>query len=341
MSTAPARLTVKAVTRRYGGRPVVDGASLTLEPGRILALMGASGCGKSTLVRLIAGLEPVDGGEIARDGQSLSAPGRTVPPERRGIGVVFQDYALFPHLTVRANVAFGLRGQDRAGAADRVERLLEALRLRHRDRAYPGTLSGGEQQRVALARTLAREPGVILLDEPFSGLDGPLKAEVREATLSALRASGATAMIVTHDAEEALRLADDLALMDAGRILQSGQPRDLYLRPVSLVAARLLGEVEALAAQVRAGVAETAFGAVPAPGLADGPAVVAARPEALISGETGAEARLSEIHFLGSGWTARVCVGDQSARMRHPGLTPPPEATRIRLDPERCAVFAA
>ena len=263
--------------RAYPGKVAVDGASLRLEKGRITALLGPSGCGKSTLLRLIAGLEPLDAGEVRAGDRVLSGRSVHIPPEERDVGFLFQDYALFPHLTVEDNVGFGLR---RIGAAERAARIaaeLEEVRLAHRAKAYPQALSGGEQQRVALARALARRPSAMLLDEPFSGLDGRLKAEVRETTLRALRDAGAAALVVTHDAEEAMMMADELVLMDEGRILQSGAPRDCYLNPASAAAARLLGEAALIPAVLEGGKARSAFGAIDHDG--EGQAQVMIRPE--------------------------------------------------------------
>ncbi|WP_296818261.1 ABC transporter ATP-binding protein, partial [Brevundimonas sp.] len=188
----------RGLAKSYGGKPAVQAADLTLEAGRITCLLGPSGCGKSTLLRLIAGLETPDAGVVTAEGQDITRR----PPEARGVGMVFQDYALFPHLRVAANVAFGLNERPANERRSRALALLERVKLAARAEAWPGELSGGEQQRVALVRALAREPRAVLLDEPFSGLDSHLKAEVREATLAALRASNAAVLIVTHDAEE-------------------------------------------------------------------------------------------------------------------------------------------
>jgi len=336
-------VTVENARRLYGPKAAVDGASLQLRPGRIACLLGPSGCGKSTLLRLIAGLERLDGG-VVRDGERvLSGPGVHLPPERRDIGFVFQDYALFPHLTVEANVAFGLKGLPGRERRARALAQLERVRLADRAGAYPQTLSGGEQQRVALARALAREPRAVLLDEPFSGLDGRLKAQVRDATLEALRGTGAAALIVTHDAEEALHMADDLALMQAGRILQTGSPQDCYLRPVSMGAARLLGEANAVPAEVSGGLARTPFGTVPAPGLPDGRAAVMARPEAFRLDPSGEPATVTSTRFGGARTELVLAAHGAEARAQMPSREAPgaAETVRIALDPALCAVFPA
>ncbi len=333
-------LQARGVRRAYGPAVAVREADLVLQPGRLTCLLGPSGCGKSTLLRLLAGLEPVDGGEVVAGGAVLSSVDRHVPPERRDIGLVFQDYALFPHLTVADNVAFGLGG-PRAERRAEALRWLAQVRLEDRAAAYPQALSGGEQQRVALVRALARRPRAVLLDEPFSGLDGALKAEVRDATLAALREAGAAVLIVTHDAEEALMAADDLALMSDGRILQQGEPRQVYARPVSLAAARLLGEIAAFPAEVRGGIADTPFGRLPAPGRADGPAVAAARPEAFRLSPQGVRVRVAEARFAGSSVAVTLQAGEAGALARfHPADAPESgtEAT-VTLDPRFCVVF--
>ena len=330
---------VKGARRLYGKKAAVDGASLTVTSGRLTCLLGPSGCGKSTLLRLIAGLEPLDGGEIVADGVLLSGPHVHLAPEQRRIGFVFQDYALFPHLTVEQNVAFGLTHLPKDPRKARALAELERVRLADRAGAWPSALSGGEQQRVALARALARNPGAILLDEPFSGLDGRLKAEVRDAALEALRDAGAAALIVTHDAEEALMMADDLALMEDGRILQTGAPRDCYQRPVSMAAARLLGEAnELVISRLAGGIAHTAFGEVPAPG---GGAVVMARPEALVLGAEGARAKVLAARFAG-GFVMLTLGADLETALARAPVASAPEVgaeVRVRLDPAFCAVF--
>jgi iron(III) transport system ATP-binding protein len=331
-------LTLSDVRRLYHGKAAVDGVSLSLQPGRIACLLGPSGCGKSTLLRLIAGLEPVDVGRIESAQGLLSAPGAHVAPERRDIGFVFQDYALFPHLTVEANVAFGLRKMPAAERRRLAHEALAHVGLDHRAGSYPQALSGGEQQRVALARAMVRKPALLLLDEPFSGLDGRLKSEVRDATLAALREAGAAALIVTHDAEEAMMMADDLALMKHGRILQTGSPRDCYLNPVSTSAARLLGETNLLPATVENGQAVTAFGAIPA-SLG---ATVMARPEAFILGGEGVAATVVETRYAGATCVLTLEAGGTVAQARAPfGLAPAPgETVRVALDPRLCSVFA-
>ncbi|WP_052071796.1 ABC transporter ATP-binding protein [Sphingopyxis sp. MWB1] len=325
-------LDLRAVSRRYQGRAAVDAASLCLPAGRIACLLGPSGCGKSTLLRMIAGLETVDEGEIHIGGALVSAPGRALPPEQRGVGLVFQDNALFPHLNVARNIGFGLTDLDSATRAERVERLLARFHIAHLAGAWPHTLSGGEQQRVAIARALAREPALLLLDEPFSGLDGTLRAAIRQSLLDDLRAAGATVLIVTHDPEEAMLVADHLILMAAGRILQSGEPAACYDHPASLAAARLLGEMITLPATVKQGVAHSALPPCPAPGLPDGPAQIALRPEALRidAGEQGAPARLLSARRIGGGWHVELDLAGHRLALRC-AEAPPAGADKLHL----------
>jgi len=308
MATTDAIVAVTGVSRAYGRKIAVDGANLTLSRGRILGLLGASGSGKSTLLRAISGLESIDAGTIAIDGQIVSTPGRAMPPEARRVGMVFQDFALFPHLTVAGNVGFGLKGRTDRDAA--VAALLDRVRLADRGRAFPHTLSGGEQQRVALARALARDPAVILLDEPFSSLDGSLRAEVRQELVQALRDSGASAIVVTHDAEDAMIMADDLALMDAGRVIQTGTPQDLYTRPTSIAAARLLGPLNLVEAEVRQAVATSVLGQS-ATVQPDGAAWMGARPTDLriIEPGTGLQARVTSVGYAGAYRVVRATSG--------------------------------
>lgn len=243
-----AALSAQEVTRRYGDRAVVDRVSLSLPSGQITALLGGSGAGKSTLLRLFAGLEGVDEGEIRIGETLLSAPGRTVPAEKRRIGLIFQDFALFPHLTAARNVAFGLKHLPKAEAASRAQAWLARLGLEPRADAFPHELSGGEQQRVAIARALAPEPSAILMDEPFSGLDPSLRDSVRDAALDAIRAAGIPALLVTHDPGEALEHADRIAILSEGKLLQEGTAEAIYTRPASAAVAGALGPVNRFAA---------------------------------------------------------------------------------------------
>ena len=229
----------------YGAREVLRGIDLTVAPGEIVCLLGASGCGKTTLLRLAAGLEPLQSGRIELGGQVIAEPGRDVPPERRGVGFVFQDYALFPHLTVAENVAFGLRFAPRGERGWRVMDALARVGLEAYQASFPHMLSGGQQQRVALARALAPRPAVLLLDEAFASLDARLREQVRDDTLHVLQTSGIATLLVTHDSEEAMFMGDRIALMREGKILQLGAPEALYFGPADRYVATFLGEVNA------------------------------------------------------------------------------------------------
>lgn len=250
------------LTKNFGSRRVLDRVDLSLRRGRVTAVLGPSGAGKSTLLRTIAGLERVDSGTVESGGLMLTDGEVRIPPERRNIGLVFQDFALFPHLTVLENVMFGLRSGSRAERRSRAMEMLDLVRLANRTGAYPHALSGGEQQRIALARALAPAPQTVLLDEAFSGLDVWLRAELRETALTAISAVDAATLMVTHDAQEAMYMADDLALMIDGRIVQSGSPSRVYSHPVSAQAAHLLGDINEWHGQVRGGQVATPFGSV-------------------------------------------------------------------------------
>jgi iron(III) transport system ATP-binding protein len=235
-------LELENVARRFGSRSAVDGLSFQLERGTIACLLGPSGCGKTTALRCIAGFEPVDQGVIRAQGRVLSAPGQLVPPEQRRIGMVFQDFALFPHLTVAQNVAFGLRNLSAQEQARRTEELLAVVGLSDHRGHYPHQLSGGEQQRVALARALAPEPEIVLLDEPFSSLDVELRERLSVEVRSVLKRLGATALLVTHDQQEAFAVADVVGVIRRGKLEQWDAPYELYHRPATRFVADFIGQ---------------------------------------------------------------------------------------------------
>ena len=266
------------VSKRYGPIAAVDGADLCVERGEFVALLGPSGCGKTTLLRLIAGFERPDGGTVAIAGRQV-AGGTWVPPERRQVGMVFQDYALFPHLTVADNVAFGLsRGQRER----RVAEALDLVGLGGLDERYPAELSGGQQQRVALARALAPRPGVVLLDEPWSNIDPLMRASMRDELCAILRAADVTVVLVTHEREEAFSLADRIALMQSGTIVQAGEPEELYFEPATRWAAEFVGAANLVAGRLAGGHVETAIGNFAATcGNGHAPVEVLVRPELL------------------------------------------------------------
>ena len=266
----PPRLEIRNLVRRFDGRRVVDGVSLTIAAGQVTCLLGPSGCGKSTTLRMIAGVEMQDEGEIWVDGKLICDTVIRVPPERRQIGLMFQDFALFPHLSVADNVAFGLRGASSEERRARVEELLARVDLlRHIDN-YPHQLSGGEQQRVALARSLAPRPRIMLMDEPFSGLDNRLRDGIRDDTLGLLKEENTAVLLVTHEPEEAMRMADEIALMRDGRIVQQGAPYNVYTRPADRDAVSFFSDINVLKAQVNGALADTPFGQFLAPGIPDG-----------------------------------------------------------------------
>jgi iron(III) transport system ATP-binding protein len=279
--TTPPALRCAGLVKRYGDITVVDGLDLSARRGEVVALLGPSGCGKTTTLRLIAGFEEPDAGEIEIGGRLVAAPGRSDPPERRRVGMVFQEYALFPHLTVARNVAFGLTRWERENRARRVATALELVGLAGFGERLPQELSGGQQQRVALARALAPEPAVILLDEPFSNLDAELRAAVRGEVRQILAAAGATAVLVTHDREEALSLADRIAVMWDGRVVQLAAPEEIYHLPVTRAVAAFVGDAQFLPGGAHGRRVDCELGQLPIRGQAGGPVDVMVRPEAL------------------------------------------------------------
>jgi iron(III) transport system ATP-binding protein len=277
------RLDVSGLWKSYGQAPVLRGVELGVPAGSLTAVLGLSGCGKTTLLRVIAGFERAQRGSVKLAGVTLDDGHTFIAPERRSVGYVPQEGALFPHLTVEGNVGFGLSRGERRGAT--VRELLEMVGIADLAKRMPHELSGGEQQRVALARALARKPQALLLDEPFSSLDASLRTRVREDVHALLRAQGVTTVLVTHDQEEALSLADSVAVLRDGMIVQQGPPSDLYERPIDERLARFLGAVNVIDADFRDGSARTLLGALPlraAPGTPSaGAGVVMVRPEQL------------------------------------------------------------
>ena len=278
-----AALSFSEVDVRLGGRVVLDRFSLDLVPGEIVCLLGESGSGKSTILRVAAGIQPVDAGEVRINNRSVSSPTVQVPPDRRGIGLMFQDFALFPHLTLLGNVMFGLKPLGRKAALAQARSALKRVGLEGREDDYPHMLSGGQQQRLALARSVAPRPGILLLDEPFSSLDARMRESVRAETLAVLRETHATTIIVTHDPEEAMLLGDRVALLRRGRIAQIDTAAAIYRAPVDLSAARFFSPLSEIAAVVRGGAVQTPLGQVPAPGHGEGEKVVVAiRPVGVV-----------------------------------------------------------
>jgi iron(III) transport system ATP-binding protein len=352
----------------FDGNPVVRDFTLSVAAGELVCLLGPSGCGKTTVLRLIAGLEPLQRGRIVVAGQVVGEPGRDLPPEKRGVGFVFQDVALFPHLDIADNVGFGLRGLRPEEKARRVAEMLGRVHLEGFVHAWPHQLSGGQQQRVALARALAPAPRVMLLDEPFSGLDTRLRSAVRDEALHLLKSGDVTTVVVTHDPEEAMFMADRIAVMRDGRLEQVGAPTEIYTRPATEFVAEFMGEVNRVDGVVRNGMVETPFGVLRVNGHAEGTAVhVLIRPEALkvagadqglVAGPPiGAQpARVLTSRLLGRTSWVHVCLNtDPTHRhdtpggpeehshwhVRVPGHFLPSEGSELRvsLDPRQAFVF--
>lgn len=317
------RISIRAVTKRFDGPEVLHGVSLEIEPGEVLALLGPSGCGKTTLLRAIAGLERINSGEIAIDGQIVSAERTHVSPEHRRIGMVFQDWALFPHLSVGDNVAYGLPRSERSGP--RVAEALQLVGLGGMGDRMPATLSGGQQQRVALARALAPRPRAILLDEPFSNLDTTLRIQVRSEVHHLLSNLGITTAFVTHDQEEAFVLGNKVAVMHEGVIEQHSTPAEIYESPATRWVADFVGEANLVTATARGHEAHTPFGSVPLIHEFNGPIDVVVRPEHLdLAVGEGAEVELVEYYGHDHVTILRLSDG-QRVRSR---MTGPPKFQR-------------
>ncbi|MBL28818.1 MAG: ABC transporter ATP-binding protein [Rhodospirillaceae bacterium] len=347
-----AGLVVERVSHRFGPRLVLDAVSLTVAPGEVVCLLGPSGSGKSTLLRIVAGLESLQEGAISIGGTLVAGPDVQVPPERRGVGLMFQDFALFPHLSVIQNVMFGLTDLAQAERRERAKTALTRVAMDAFADMYPHTLSGGEQQRVALARALAPRPRVMLLDEPFSGLDTGTRDRVRREAIKLLRETGTPTLLVTHDPEEAMRTASHIVLMREGRIEQDGSPRDLYHHPRTAFCAKFLGETNSVPGIVRGGIVETSVGKVSANGFAEGAAVdVLVRPEAIRLTATdgvgqeneGADATVVDLRELGPATLMELGVdGVERPVVARVALTEPlaeGSRVRVRLDRDRVFVF--
>jgi iron(III) transport system ATP-binding protein len=315
-----ARLAFDSIWHSFGsGTETLRGVSVTAEPGEVLCLLGPSGSGKTTLLRIAAGIETQTRGRVLLNDREIAGPSVFLPPEKRSIGLVFQDFALFPHLSILDNVRFGLTALSGAEARREAERALQRVGLSHHAHSFPHILSGGEQQRVALARALAPRPAVLLLDEPFSGLDSRLKDSVRAETLAILRQSRATAIVVTHDAEEAMRMGDRIALLKDGRLVQVGPARDLFETPADLFVAGFFSELNIFHGRALSGSVETPVGRFAAPGFGDGSAVtVAVRLSAIEAHEKdgGTEARVISRRFLGDAEALEFAVSGAETPVR-------------------------
>ncbi|MEL6888682.1 MAG: ABC transporter ATP-binding protein [Pseudomonadota bacterium] len=353
----PPRLEIRNLVRTFGDRRVVDGVSLSIEAGQVTCLLGPSGCGKSTTLRMIAGVEMQDSGEIHVDGQLICDTVFRVPPERREIGLMFQDFALFPHLSVADNVAYGLAG-GRADKRARVEEMLARVHMARFIDAYPHQLSGGEQQRVALARALAPRPRIMLMDEPFSGLDNRLRDGIRDETLAILKEEDTAVLLVTHEPDEAMRMADEIALMRDGQIVQRGAPYNVYTRPADQKSVAFFSDANKLRATVEGALAMTAFGRFLAPGVPDGTEVdIVFRPQhvkidfdragvgpAPTPAEgTAARAQVVRARFMGHESLVEFRLDGDGTQMRAtvPGVfLPQPDTVMwLRIRRDKCFVF--
>jgi iron(III) transport system ATP-binding protein len=301
-TTIAARLTFERVERAFGARRALDGFSLDIAPAEVVCLLGPSGSGKTTLLRVAAGIERPTGGRVLINDQEVAGPSRFVPPEKRNVGLMFQDFALFPHLTILDNVAFGLRSLPREDAAREALAALARVGLERYAGQHPHILSGGEQQRVALARAILPRPAVMLMDEPFSGLDIQLRERMQEETLHLLRETRATCLIVTHAPAEAVRLGDRIAVMREGRLVQVGKAEDLYRNPADLFVARLFSEINEIPFVVEGGALRTPIGTFVVPELSDGDtAILCIRRRAirLRPPGQGLPGRVLHVRFLG------------------------------------------
>jgi len=294
---------VRNLTKRYRqpAHLAVESLTLAVTAGEIICLLGPSGCGKTTLLRLIAGFETPDSGSVFIAGNEVAGDGQWIPAEHRRIGFVFQDYALFPHLSVLQNVAFGLRGMKRADREQRAAEVLDLVGLTIFAGRYPHQLSGGQQQRVALARALAPQPAVILLDEPFSNLDAALRGSTRDEVRAILKRTGTTAILVTHDQEEAMGFADRLAVMRAGRLEQEGAPETVYAQPHTAFVASFLGRTNLVRGEGLGATVRTPLGDLPLARTTRGQVMVSLRPEALVfrPGGHGVAVRVLQREFKG------------------------------------------
>lgn len=338
-------LAVHGLTHRLGEVEILRDVGFGVEPGEVHALVGPSGCGKSTTLRLVAGLETVQAGYIEICGRRVAGGGRHVPAERRRVGLMFQDYALFPHLTVRRNVAFGLGRLPRRERDARVDAWLARVGLPGHGERYPHQLSGGEQQRVALARALAPEPALMLLDEAFSNLDTHLREDLRGLVLELLRETGTPTVLVTHDADEAVRVADLMHVMRAGRVVQSGTPAEIYARPSDLFVCSFFGQASRFKGWAVGGRVSTPLGTVARPDLADGTAVdVVVRPDAARLVATGGDARamVRDFRNLGPACVAELELAGGWRISAHlpPGTAPlPGEEVALAVDRDHIFVF--
>lgn len=334
-------LEVKSLVAGYGGEPVLHGVDLTVAAGSVSALLGESGSGKSTLLRVVAGLHRADGGLVSIDGHPVDDGRTVVPPERRGVGLVPQSGALFPHLDVAGNIAFGLRGRSRRQRAARVDELLDLTGLGGLGHRMPHQISGGQRQRVALARALAPDPHVVLLDEPFTALDAALRASLRGEVLRILRAAGSTALLVTHDQVEAMSIADEIAVLRDGRIEQVGSPVDIYREPSSPWVGGFVGDGVLVDATSDGASASTPFGRIAHRPCAAGPVQVLVRPEQVRLDPDGTAMEVVAVEFHGHDALVTLSAPDVVLRARVPAARPCRVGEQIRVVVTDAVVFPA
>ncbi len=335
-------LAFETISHRYGETEAVRSADLVAAAGEIVCLFGASGCGKTTLLRLAAGFERVQTGAIRLAGSLLASSRTHVPAERRPVGLVFQDYVLFPHMTVAENVAFGLAAMARKDRRARVGEELEAVGLSAYADRYPHMLSGGQQQRVAIARAFARRPQAMLLDEPFASIDAVRRRLLRDDVRALLKGRGAAAVLVTHDPEEALVLGDRIAIMKEGVIIETASPEALYKTPQTAEGAAVFPGSQTLMAEVRDELAQTAFGPLTAASRKAGRVCIVLREGAASVGEEGGPATVIDCRFAGPGW--RVLLGSETSGQRlwatSPEAVPPGRSVQVLFDPASARIFS-
>ena len=347
-ATFAARLTFEAVERRYANATALAGLSLDIAPAEVVCLLGPSGCGKTTLLRIASGIEKPTGGRVLINESEVAGPNRFVPPEKRNVGLMFQDFALFPHLSILDNVAFGLKSLPREEARREALAALVRVGLGHAGGEYPHTLSGGEQQRVALARAIVPRPAVMLMDEPFSGLDVQLRERLQEETLAVLREARATCLIVTHAPAEAVRLGNRIAVMRAGRLVQVGTAEELYRNPADLFVARLFSEINEIAMRVTGGALRTPIGTFAVPSLHEGDAAILCirrRAIRLVGPGQGLPGRVLHVRFLGDLAALEIATEGferpLATLVRESDVPPQGADVNVAVDPGSILVFPA
>lgn len=334
-------LHLRAISHAFGPNKVLNGVSVFVAPGELVCLLGPSGCGKTTLLRLAAGLEALQTGQVEIDGRVVGdgVKGHHLPPEKRDVGLMFQDYALFPHLTVRENIMFGIEKKHRTERKDAISAGMVSMGISGYADAYPHTLSGGQQQRVALLRALAPDPKVLLLDEPFSGLDVTRRAQVRTETLRIIKDAGVGTLMVTHDPEEAMFMADRILVMNEGRIVQDGTPTDLYFKPQTPFVTELFGTVNKFISVARNGAVETPVGTFPVnEQLNDIELHILIRPEAFQVETSGGDVNVKVVSARPLGRSSVVMMTLESGfpiEARFPGMFLPEPGTTVALTVKR------